>query len=219
MDVVTHAGTISCRIVVAKNAHMVALPVRDLQHDGDEVRLGVMRLADLAGHMRAAGVEVAQRHKVDAVRDGRPVEHPLHGELRLTVAVGRMGRIGLQNGDALRLAVGRGSRGKDDVFDTVLDHALQHRPRAAEVVVVILERIDHALANLRVRGKVDDRVDLFAGKDVVAEFLVPNIALVEARLGMHRSPEACLQIVRHDNVVAVVNEFIYGVTADVAGAA
>ena len=78
VDVVADAGTISCRIVVAKNAHMVALAVRDLQDDGDEVCFRIMRLADLAGHMRAAGVEIAQRDKMNPVRDGRPVEHPLH---------------------------------------------------------------------------------------------------------------------------------------------
>ena len=198
---------------------MVALAVRDLQDDGDEVRFRIMRLTNLAGHMRAAGVEVAQRHKVDAVRDGRPVEHSLHRELCLAVAVRGMRRVCFQNRHTLRLAIGRSCGREHDVLHAVLDHALQHRPRAAEVVVVILERIDHALADLRVRGKVDDRVDLFAGKDVVAELFIANVALIEPRLRMDGLADACLQIVRHDHVVAIINEFIYGVAADVAGTA
>lgn len=219
MDVVAHTRAATGRIVVAEDGDMVALAVWDLQDDGDEVRFRIMRLADLAGHVCAAGVEVAQRDKMNPVRNGRPVEHPLHGELGFAVAVGGVRRVSFQNGNALRLAVG-GRRGrKDDVLHAVLDHALQHRPRTAEVVVVILERIDHALADLRVGGKVDDRVDLLGREHMVAEFLVADVALIEPRLGMHRSPEARLQIVRHDNVVAVVDQLIHGVAANVARAA
>ena len=66
---------------------------------------------------------------------------------------------------------------------------------------------------------MDDRVDLLAGKDMVAELFIADVALIEPRLRMHRSPESCLQVVRHDHVVAVVDEFIYGVAADIARAA
>ena len=219
VDIVADAGTISCRIVVAKNAHMVALAVRDLQDDGDEVRFRIMRLADLAGHMRAAGVEVPQRDKMDAVCNGSPVEHPLHRQLRVAVAICGMRRVGLENRHTFRFAVGRGGRGKDDVFDAVLDHRLQHRPRAAEVVVVVLERIYHALADLGVCREMDDCVDLFAGKDVVAEFLIADVALIEPRLRMDGFAEAGFQIVRHDHIVTVVNKFVNGVAADVTSAA
>ena len=66
---------------------------------------------------------------------------------------------------------------------------------------------------------MDDRVDLFAGKDVITELFIANIALIEPRLGMHGSPEASLQIVRNHDVVAVVNELVNRVAADVARAA
>ena len=66
---------------------------------------------------------------------------------------------------------------------------------------------------------MDDCVDLFAGKDVVAEFLIADVALIEPRLRMDGLAEACLQIVRHDNVVAVVDQLIHGVAADVTSAA
>ena len=54
---------------------------------------------------------------------------------------------------------------------------------------------------------------------MVTEFLVADVALIEPRLGMHRSPEAGFQIVCDHDVVTIVNEFIYGVAADVAGTA
>ena len=101
----------------------------------------------------------------------------------------------------------------------MLDHALQHRPRAAEVVVVIFQRIDHALADLRVRGKVDDRVDLLGREHMVAELFIANVALIEPRLGMHGGPEPCFHVVRHNHVIAVVNQLIYRVAADISGTA
>lgn len=85
VDVIADAGAVSCRIIVPKNGHMIALTVRDLKHDGDEVCLRVVGFADLAGHMRAAGVEIAQRNEMNPVRDGCPVEHPLHRQLRVAV--------------------------------------------------------------------------------------------------------------------------------------
>ena len=153
---------------------------------------------------------------MNAVRNRRPVEHPLHRELCLAIAVGRVRRAGLQNRHTLRLAVGRGGRGKDNVLDAVLDHALQHCPRAAEVVVVVFEGIHHALANLRVCREVNHRVDLFAGKDMIAKFFIADVSLIEPRFRMHRSPEASLQIIGYAHIMAVVNQFIYRVAADVA---
>ena len=66
---------------------------------------------------------------------------------------------------------------------------------------------------------MDDRVDLFAGKDVITELFIADVALIESRLGMHGLAEACFQIVSHNHIVAVVNKFVNGVTADVARAA
>lgn len=156
---------------------------------------------------------------MDAVRHRGPVEHPLHGELGFAVAVGGMRRVSLENRHALWLTIRRRRGREHDVLHTVLDHRLQHRPRAAEVVVVIFQGIDHALADLRVRGKVDDRVDLFAGKHMVAELLIADIALIEPRLRMHGLAETRLQVVCHDHIITVVDQLIYGVAADIARAA
>ena len=101
----------------------------------------------------------------------------------------------------------------------MLDHALEHRPRAAEVIIIILEGIYHALTDLRVRREVDDRVNFLGREHMIAELFVADIALIKPRLRMDGLAEACLQIVRHDHIITVVNEFIYRVAADVARAA
>lgn len=130
-----------------------------------------------------------------------------------------MRRVGLQNRHTLGFAVG-GRRGREhDVLDAVFDHALEHCPRAAEVIIIILERIHHALADLRVCGKVNDRVDLLAGKDMVAERLISDVALIKPCLRMYRLAETGFQIVRHNDIIAIVNEFVNRVAANVTRAA
>ena len=101
----------------------------------------------------------------------------------------------------------------------MLDHGLQHRPGTAQIVIVVFQGIDHTLAHLRIRREVDDRVDLLGGKHMVAEFLTADIALIKSGLRMHRLAKTGFQIIGHDHVVAVVNEFIHGVAANVARAA
>ena len=54
---------------------------------------------------------------------------------------------------------------------------------------------------------------------MVAERLVPDIPLLKPHLRMHGCPETGLQIVRDNDVIAIVDEFIYRVAADVPGAA
>ena len=51
---------------------------------------------------------------------------------------------------------------------------------------------------------------------MIAEFLVADVALIEPRLRMDGFAETGLQIVRHDHIVAVVDQFIYRVAADIA---
>ena len=54
---------------------------------------------------------------------------------------------------------------------------------------------------------------------MVAECLVSDVALIEQRLGMHGGPEPCFHVVRHNHVIAVVNQLIYRVAADISGTA
>ena len=99
--------------------------------------LRVVGLADLAGLVGAAGVEVPQAHIAQAVGLAHPVEHPLHRELGLAIGVGGMGGVRLQDGDVLRLAVGGGGGGKDYLVHPMLHHRAQQHHRSIKVVVVI----------------------------------------------------------------------------------
>ena len=54
---------------------------------------------------------------------------------------------------------------------------------------------------------------------MIAKFFIADVALIESRLRMDGLAEASLQIVRNHDVVTVVDQLIYGVTANVARAA
>ena len=138
MDIVAHTASVLGVIILAENTQILALAVRHLQNDGDKVGFRVMSLADIRSWMRAAGVKVSQRDISDAVSLLRPVEHTLHCKLGLAVAVCRAGFIRFQNGNTLRLAIGCGSRGENNIFHAMLNHRLKHSARAAEVVIIIL---------------------------------------------------------------------------------
>ena len=95
VDVVPHAGAVPGVVVVAVDGHLLPLAQGHLEDQGDEVGLGVVGLADLAGLVGAAGVKVPQAHIAQAVGLAHPVEHPLHRELCLAVGVGGMGGVAL----------------------------------------------------------------------------------------------------------------------------
>ena len=75
-------------------------------------------------------------------QEGDPVDYHFRacllytsGQLGLTVAVGRLGAVGLEDGHALRFAVGRGGRRKDDLEHIVRDHTVQQGLGAAQIAV------------------------------------------------------------------------------------
>ena len=92
VDVVPHAGAVPGVVVVAVDGHLLPLAQGHLEDQGDEMGLGVVGLANLAGLVGAAGVKVPQAHIAQAVGLAHPVEHPLHRELCL--AVGVVGWVG-----------------------------------------------------------------------------------------------------------------------------
>ena len=60
MDVVTYAGAVPCRIVVAENWNIRNQAGRCLKHDGNEMGFRQMKLADLAFGIGARSIEIAQ---------------------------------------------------------------------------------------------------------------------------------------------------------------
>ena len=217
VDIVPDAGAVLGGVVVAENGDLLPLAVGHLEDQGDQMGLRGVRLANGSGGMSAAGVEVPQGHIPQAMGPAGPGHHLLHGQLGLAVAVGGDGLVRLQDGDPLRLAVGGGGGGEHDLVHPVGHHGLQQTDGAAQVVVIVLQRIAHGLAHLGGGGKMDDALDLLLLKQLVQCLPVPDVQLIEARLGVHGGPEAGEQVVRHHHVPAGIDEFVHGVRADIAG--
>ena len=66
---------------------------------------------------------------------------------------------------------------------------------------------------------MDDPLDGLLLKKPVQKGPVPDVPLIEPRLGVDRLFVACLQVVRNHHVHAVVNQLVGCVGADVAGSA
>jgi hypothetical protein len=79
------------------------------------------------------------------------------------------------------MSVDRGRAREDDVLAAGIAHRLEQRDRAADVVLVVLERLVHRLAHGLEPGKVDDAVDGRARKRACKGLPVADIPLDELR--------------------------------------
>ena len=215
MNVIPYAGTILGGVVAAEDGQLLPLAVGYLEDDRDQVSLRIVGLADLAGGMGTAGVEVPQGHITQSVGFAGPGHHFLHRQLGFTVAIGGNSLVGLQDGHLLGLAVGGGGGGKYDLVYSVGHHSLEEYHRPVEVVVVVLQGIGHGLSHLGGGGEVDHTVDLLRLEQHIQSGPVPDVQLVEPGFGMNSGLEAGLEVIGHNHIPASVDEFIHSVGADV----
>ena len=161
MDVIADTCAVLGVVVIAKNRNVFALSVGNLQNQRNQMRFRIVRFANFAGDMRAAGVEVAQRYKPQAMRLPHPFKHLFHAQLGLAVAVGRLGLVRLQNRHALRLTVCRSRGRKNNLVNAVCHHGFQQNLGAAQIVVIVFERVCHGFADERICRKMDNAVNVF----------------------------------------------------------
>jgi hypothetical protein len=67
MDIIAHAGPVTCRVVFAENGNLLALAERDLENERDQVKLGVVIFA--ARGRCSGGIKVAQACEACALRE------------------------------------------------------------------------------------------------------------------------------------------------------
>ena len=147
MNIIADARAVLGVIVVTKNRNKFTLVVRYLQDQRDQMRLRLVCFTDTAGYMCAAGVEVTQRDKPQTMCYARPFEHFFHRQLGLTIAVGRLSTVCFQNRNALWFAISRRRRRENNFVDAMCDHRFQQNLCAAQVIVIILQRIRHGFAD------------------------------------------------------------------------
>ena len=230
MDVVADAGAVGGGVVIAEDMDLFQLAHSHLGDVGHEVvgdAVGV--LADEAGLVGADGVEVAQQsHVQGGVSLADIGEDALGHGLGGAVGVGG-GTHGEILGDRHTggVAVDGGGGAEHEVVAVVPAHHIQDDQRAVEVIVVVFDGLGHALADGLIGCELDDRRDVGTlGEDLLHILVFGHIGLIEAEvlagdlLDAVEDHRGCIVvIVRHDNVVAGIQELDAGVAADVACAA
>ena len=230
MDIVPHAGAVGGAVVIAVDVDLLQLAHRDLGDIGDQVvgnAVGV--LADEAALVGTDGVEVPQQGHVQPGVGGADVGQDLLLE-QLGGAVGVGGASGgevLLDGDGVGVAVHRGGGGEHEVLHPVAAHGLEQVQGADQVVGVVLQGLGHALAHRLQSGEVDHGVDVRVlgeqglhlvlmaqlgpdeGDGLPGDFLHPAQGLLAG----------VVEVVRHHDLIARVDQLHAGVAADIAGAA
>lgn len=176
VDVVPHTGAVGGGVVLAVDGDGFAPPERDLQHDGDQVGLGVVAFAQ--ARVGAGDVEVAQAGRTDAVHARELGQCGVDGGLGGAVGVAGADGGVLADLGGFGFAVDGGGGGEDDACDAVGAHGLQQGQRAADVAVPVALGAGHRFGHHRAGGEVQHGLDSVAGEDVGGAFA--DAALDEA---------------------------------------
>ena len=116
MHVVADAGAIGCVVIGAVDFDRVTLPQGDLQDERDQMRFGIMRLADMPVGVGTTGIEVAQAAVFYAVEPIHPAEQAFRHIFRFAVYAAGHQRLVFVDRDALGLVEEVGGRGQDATF-------------------------------------------------------------------------------------------------------
>jgi hypothetical protein len=218
MHVVAHAGAVAGREIAAVDLDRLAPAGGRLQHERDQVRLGLVALAEASRRIGAGGVEIAQADRAQAVPGVRGIEHALDGELGGAVGIDRQQGMRLVDRHGLRLAVDRGARGTHHLPDACRTHRAQQRLGLDHVVALVFPGVGDRLADQAEGGEMDHGADLFGREQRFDPRLVADVGLDKAR-ARHCVAVPGRQIVQHYHAVAALEEQLHHVRADVAGAA
>ena len=110
VDVIANSRSIGRLIVGPIDVDMRAFSERGVQDQWNEVRFGFMSFADFAFAVGSGSVEIALRHRSQAIGLVIPSQRPLDRELSFAIGVDRQLRSGFLDRDHLGHAVGRASR-------------------------------------------------------------------------------------------------------------
>ena len=136
MHIVTYACAVRRRIIITEDLDRGPATHGRKQGKWNEMRLRLMRLAELTVRIGASSVEVAKRHMRDAMSGLGLLEHALDDELRIAIWVHGTLRVALLQGQACRDAVGCAGRGKYEIPATEFLTHLEQLGRAADVVLI-----------------------------------------------------------------------------------
>lgn len=204
MDVVADAGAIRRVVICAKYFDARALAGDGLEHEGNEVCLRVVALADGAIRRSAGGVEVAQGDVLQAVGAFVVRKYLLHHELAAPVGVdGRLGVFFVYRRVA-RFAISGACAGEDDLLHPVGEHGVQKVQRADDVVAVVFLRVCDALAHVGEGGKVNDSLEGARFEKTGEGGGLHQVGLHKLGAGVHGLAVAIDEVICHHDTIAAI---------------
>ena len=202
MDVVANAGAVGRRIVGTEHGQRGAAPERGIDHERQQVGLGLVGLAERAVRVRARGIEVAQCRPAQPVCDAVRLECVLDGELRCAVRIDRLRACGLGDRNLVGHAVDRGRRREQERADLAVQHAIEEREALRQVAVEVEAGLLHRLADLDLAGEVSDRLDAMVAQEARDELAVGDVAAHDLDVRGELRRRAGREIVEHDDLAA-----------------
>ena len=216
VHVVAQAGAIGSRIIGAEDLDVLTTSGGGVDHEGDEMGLGVMVFADRAVLRRSGGIEIAEGRKAESVGVRECLQAVLDVELGLPVGIDGGLREGLHHGQGLGFAVGRAGGGKDEFGNAVIEHGLEEAEGRDEVVLVVFAGLGDRFAHVGEGGEMHDQLDLFLAENFGNRFGIAEIAIIEGNGGMHGGPVPEDQVVEHHGFVTRSLQLTHAMATNVA---
>ena len=218
MDEIALAGPVGGRVIGAEDLQRRPEPDRGIDGERDKMRLRIVALGELAGRIRAGGVEIAQHGDLEAFGGTRVGQDLLACELRASIRADRSLWCALDNGNPLGNTVGRAGAREHDARHAMAQHGLDHVNEARHIDPVIGKRLAHRGAHIGKRGEMDDGVRPVLRECSIDRGAIENVTFdqrAEAReVGM-----AGREIVKRDRFKPGRRKRLAGMAADEAGAA
>ena len=89
-------------------------------------------------------------------------------------------------------------RREDDPLDVMIEHAIQQRQAIGNVVAIVLARVFHRLADIRVGTEMHHAEKLVAAEDLVQQIPIADGPVVDSYPLGHRLGVPCGEIVEND---------------------
>lgn len=179
VDVVSHTRAITRRIVSSVHHERGARTASSIDREWNEMRLGIVALAQRSVWMRSCGIEVTKRGPTDTSRMAVRTDRDLGSELARTVGVDRTRGSELDDRSSLWLAVHRSTR-RQKKRERTLRHGrrdVNERDRPIQVLLEVEPWLAHRFVDTNSSGEVNDGSDVPARDDLRDQRAIANIAI------------------------------------------